>query len=618
MCAINGITAQNRQLVEAMNQATIHRGPDGSLVWEGSGVTLGHNRLAIIDLSERALQPMQGNSGRFTIVFNGEIYNYRELRNELNSNYEFKTESDTEVLLAAYEMWGIDMLPKLRGMFAFGIWDMETETLLLVRDQMGIKPLYYTLEEGTLLFSSELPAILHGKREKILDTESVGFYLSMEYVPGPKTLVKDVFKLPAGNTLVFSKGKMTITQYYTPSFIKKETSHESIYTCIDEAVKRQMVSDRPIGVYLSGGFDSSIVTHHMTRHTKQVKTYSVDFEAVKGQEGDSEKFNADARLAEKTARFCSTDNATLSISLSDVRSVLEHACAHANEPVANATAITQFLLSDFVRKDGTVVVLGGDGGDELFGGYTRHRLMMGAYLYQMLPQWVQSLGGVMSPRVGKLSTPFFTPLHRALMVKDEKKIVPFLQPSLSINTSVQKYFDQQYRQIVYPKGTHPLDVFMAVDRATWLPDECFIRSDYASMAHGLELRVPLVDLDVVKIAEEISIWKKTLPHQGKRVIRDVYKNILPSHLYNQPKRGWLSPAAKWFRDPEINAFAQNVFSREYYDGLDGLFDWDAVQRILIDHVQKKQYALYPLWNILVLQIWARENSVEYRDYNDLS
>ena len=608
MCAINGITTENRELVALMNEVTKHRGPDGSEIWTGEGITLGHNRLAIIDLSNRALQPMTSASGRNSIVFNGEIYNYRELRAEL-STYNFTTESDTEVLLAAYETWGVHMLPRLRGMFAFGIWDKEKETLFLARDHMGVKPLYYTVEDGVLTFSSELPAVLKGKKEKILDEESVAFYLTMEYVPSPRTLVKDVFKVPAGHMLTFSKGVTKIESYYNPSFEKKSITHHELYECIDTAVKREMVSDRPIGTYLSGGFDSSIVAHHMTKHATQVKTYSVDFEAVLGEEAEAQKFNADARLAEKTANIFGTEHKTFTVSLDTVHSVLEYACAHANEPVANSTAITQFLLSDFVRKDDTVVVLGGDGGDELFGGYTRHRIMMGAYMYQQLPKVLQSIGGKLSPRVAKLSTPFFTPLHRALMVKDEKKIAPFLKTPLASNDLVSAYFDERYTHVVYPKGTHPLDVFMRVDRATWLPDECFIRSDYASMAHGLELRVPFVDLDLVRLADSISIWKKTLPHEGKRIIRAAYKKVLPPHLYAEPKRGWLSPAAKWFRDPKIGSFARHVFSSEYYNGLDTLFAWENVQNLLDDHIQKRGYYLYPLWNILVLQIWAREHGV---------
>ncbi len=609
MCAINGITKDDVALVSQMNDVTRHRGPDGSSVYAGGAITLGHNRLAIIDTSDASAQPMVSNDGRYVIVYNGELYNFKELRTELESKYTFKTAGDTEVLLTAYREWGEKMFAKLRGIFAFGIWDIKTQELILARDHMGVKPLYYSHQEGVLRFSSEIPALLVDAKATSLDMHSVGFYLAMEYVPGPKTLAQGVLKLQPGHMIKYKDGVYTCTSYKEKEVDQDTPKKSNIYTTIDEAVRRQLISDRPVGAYLSGGFDSSIVVHHMAKHTKQVRTYSVDFESVKGEEDASKKFNDDARIAEKTAQFYGTQHKKLTIGIQNIRDVLETAIASSSEPVANATAITQYLLSDFVRKDGVVVALGGDGGDELFAGYTRHRLAMGAYLYQQLPRVLQQVGKMVHPRLGKLSTPFFTPLHRALMVKDEGKINPLLHTPLCINQDVTEYFDGLYHAVLYKEKKHPLDVFMEVDRATWLADECFIRSDSASMAHGLELRVPLVDTDVVACAQDISIWKKVLPHQGKRILRSTYKAYLPAHLYGEPKRGWLSPAAKWFRDPVIGGLAKEVFSSGYYSGLNTLFDWDYVQAMLNSHINKEGYHLYPLWNILVLQIWAREHKL---------
>jgi asparagine synthase (glutamine-hydrolysing) len=608
MCAINGVTKNDGTLVRRMNERTKHRGPDGSSLYESGGVTLGHNRLSIIDTSDASSQPMKSTDGRYVIVYNGELYNYRELRTELERVYTFTSTGDTEVLLAAYSVWHEAMFPRLRGIFAFAIWDTMTEELVLARDHMGVKPLYYMHEDGVLTFSSEIPALLVGKEHPTLNTTSLAFYLGMEYVPGPQTLVNGVTKLRPGQLLRYKNGTITTSTFLTKSRTEGVVSSKEIYDTIDTAVKRQLVSDRPVGAYLSGGFDSSIVVHHMAKHSPHTRTYSVDFEAVQGQEEDSSKFNIDASLAEKTAAFYGTEHKKLTISLPDVRDTIENASKSANEPIANSTAITQFLLSDFVRRDGVIVVLGGDGGDELFGGYTRHRLATAAYLYQKLPHVLQRVGGMVYPRAGKLSTPFGTPLHKALMIKDEKKIQPFLLRDFDINTTVTHYFDEAYA-LMNTEGRHPIDTFMHVDRYTWLPDECFIRSDYAAMAHGIELRVPFVDLDVVALSDAISIWKKTLPHEGKRIIRSTYKPYLPSHLYHEPKRGWLSPAAKWFRDPVIHAFAKEVFSSGYYSGLDGVFDWKSVQNLLDAHVNKKGYYLYPLWNILVLQIWAREHGI---------
>lgn len=613
MCGINGVTKNDSALVSKMNERTKHRGPDGTAVWESDGITFGHNRLAIIDLSENGKQPMHDATGRYTITFNGEIYNYRELRAELSGRYPFRTESDTEVLLAAYAVWGKEMLVRLRGIFAFGIWDSETSELMLVRDHMGVKPLYYRIHEGVLSFSSELSPLVHVGGPATLSHESVGFYLAMEYVPSPRTLVAGIEKLPPGHLLIWKRGTHTITSFMTPPAKEGNVSDQSVYDTIDTAVHRQLVSDRPVGAYLSGGFDSSIVVHHMTKHTPHTRTYTVDFEAVKGEEEEALKFNMDARLAERTARVFGTDHKTLTIGLDDVRTNLESILKGVSEPIANSTAVTQYLLSDFVRKDGTVVVLGGDGGDELFGGYTRHRILMGAYLYQRLPRVLGNLGGMVRPRIHKLMTPFGPAMHRALMVKDEKKILPFLKGPHSFNDTIDSFFRDEYARETDARE-HPLRTFMHVDRRTWLPDECFLRSDYASMAHGVELRVPLSDIDVVDMSDQISVWKKTMPWEGKRVIRHAYRPYLPTHLYTEPKRGWLSPAAKWFRDPDINAYANEVYSSTYYDGLSSLFDWERVRTLLLDHVQRRGYYLYPLWNILALQVWAREHKIVYREH----
>ncbi len=239
---------------------------------------------------------------------------------------------------------------------------------------------------------------------------------------------------------------------------------------------------------------------------------------------------------------------------------------------------------------------------------------MATYLYQKLPRFIQNIGAL-HPRVAKMKTQFGPSFHKAVLVKDAKKIAPFLNSPLAINETTEAYFKKAYAEASEPK-VHPLDIFMRVDRQTWLSDECFIRSDYASMAHGIELRVPFVDTDVVRLADQISPWAKTLPHEGKRIIRHAYRQYLPPHLYAEPKRGWLSPAAKWFRDPVIGNFAREVFSNGYYAGLSEVFDWDAVRRLLDAHINKEGYYLYPLWNILVLQIWAREHGLEYNKEED--
>lgn len=592
-----------------MNAATVHRGPDGASVYETEGITLGHNRLAVIDLSSGGLQPMESSDGRYVIVFNGELYNYRELKDELTEQCVFKTASDTEVLLAAYSVWGDSMFEKLKGIFAFGIWDAVTKSLLLARDHMGVKPMYYSFEKGILTFSSELSAFTSGDARE-LDPEGLSFYIGMQYVPSPLSLVKGVRKLPAGHMLRYEAGNIHVTAY-SPLLISKnsgiETSKAGLYEVIDTAVERQLVSDRPLGIFLSGGLDSSIVLHHASKHMDKTRTFSVDFEMVSGAETEGEKFNADALLAKRTADIYGAEHTTYRISIEDIRSDLEVILESIDEPVANPTTISQYFLSKWVRKDGIVVALGGDGGDELFGGYTRHRMTMLAHHYQHTPKVFQALMSRVYPRAKKLGIPLGTALHLELMALKDKSLRGVVKGDVFQRKTLEDFFDGLYS--LYPKDFHPADTFMQVDRRTWLPDESLMRSDKTSMRHGVELRVPLLDVDVVAYADQISVKEKTTPFIGKKILRDTYKGHLPDYLFNQPKRGWISPGAKWLRDPVINAFAKQVFSDDYYGGLSDVIDWAVVRDMLQNHVDFKEYRLLPLWNLLALQIWARKNIV---------
>lgn len=603
MCAINGITQKNTARVSEMNRATIHRGPDGSRIWEDEHITLGHNRLAIIDLTERASQPMHDERGRYHIVFNGEIYNYRELKEELKAHYTFKTESDTEVLLASYVVWGEKMLEKLEGIFALGIWDSEKRELLLVRDHMGVKPLYYTHKDGVLTFSSELQGILsHGGT---LDRTAVALFLEFQYVPSGRTFVEDVQKLPPGHLLRYRSGEIEIMCYFDHLHKKNTTSTASLYETIDSAVHHQLISERPVGVFLSGGFDSSIVLHHTRLHTEKTKTFSIGFDDV--DEGG--KYNADASLAEETARHYGTEHTTFRLKSADVANELEHIYQVLDEPVSTSTSVSQFFLNRWVRESGVVVALGGDGGDELFGGYTRHRAIMASLLFQKLPRFMQEGIGMVHKRGKKLQTPLYTPLHLELMATNDTAIQSILVNDLHTMQTAREFLDSKYTNI--PKGMHPLEVYMRVDRHTWLADHSLTRSDRTSMIHGVEFRVPLLDISVVEYADGLPARVKSDPLVGKKIIRETYKNHLPPHLYTQPKRGWLSPGAKWLRDPAINEVVRAILSSEYYNGLDGLFDWKKVEGMLDAHCSRGQYAFHPLWSILILQIWARKHNITW-------
>lgn len=604
MCAINGITTEDRDIVTKMNEITKHRGSDGSRIYMTDGITLGHNRLAIIDLHERSSQPMTSNNQRYTIVYNGELYNYSALKKELETQYEFKTDGDTEVLLAAYVVWGSEMLSRLNGIFAFAIWDSVQKILLLARDCMGVKPLYYEIRNGVLRFSSELSALLQGNQK--IDSDALSLYLSLEYVPSPYTLIDGIKKIPPGHILHFQNGVSHLTEYSNTFVMPPYTSSVDLYGVINEAVREQLVSERPVGIFLSGGFDSSIVLHHAQKYQRDIRTFSIDFEMISGQKEEEFKFNTDALLAQKTATYYGVPHTIFTLSLNDVRNNILSVYEKLDEPIGDLSGLPRYFLSQSVRNEGIVVALGGDGGDELFGGYNRHRALMSAYIYHQFPLWIQKKYATRNIKAQKLLLDFPVPIHLAYMASDYHMTQSMSHMIIDMEL-LHAFFEHQYRNA--PNKMHPLDQFMRVDRRTWMPDLSLALSDRFSMAHGLEFRVPLLSTNVVTYSDSISVYTKTSPWSGKKIIKKSYKNHLPAHLFNQPKRGWLAPGAKWLRDPYIYNMVKEILSNEYHSGLNGVFNWKLVQKALDDHVEGRVYHRQILWNIIILQIWARKNKV---------
>ena len=492
--------------------------------------------------------------------------------------------------------------------FVFGIFDAQENSLLLARDHMGVKPLYYAIKDGVLYFSSELGGIINATGYRTLSQQSFSYYISLNYVPSPHTLVEGILKLEPAHLLLFKEKKAHIERYWSPGApVYKSRPASELHAVIKDGVKRQLVSDRPLGVFLSGGLDSSIVLHHAAQEMPQVRTFSVDFEMVTGAESEADKFNSDAQLAQRTAAVYGADHTTFTLSLDDVREALPQALLALDEPIANPTSVAQYLLSKWVKEKGVVVALGGDGGDELFGGYTRHRIALGASYFQSLPSVLQKGIGKAYPQSKKLSLPFGSPFHmQVLSLKGGKYANLF--SNMNMEQSVKDFFDSKYHEDTV-QGVGPIDQFMRVDRETWLCDESLARTDRTSMAFGVEGRVPLLDIDVVDFADSIFGQNKFKPWSNKKILRDAYKGHLPEYLFTQPKRGWISPGSKWLRDPVIKKYAEEVLSIGYYSGLNSLYNWQAVQKQLSDHVEHSGYYLYPLWNILQLQVWARKYQI---------
>lgn len=603
MCGIAGFSWRDRELAEKMSSCLAHRGPDASGVFDDEGITLSHRRLAIIDLSPEANQPMKDASGELVIVFNGEIYNYKELRSELAGQYEFATQSDTEVILAGYRAWGKEVVSRLNGIFSFALYDTRDKSLFLARDHMGVKPLYYSWEGGRLIFASELKSILaHGIPARV-DMESFNQYLRVLYVPEPRTMIEGIRKLPPGHLMTLRNGSLAIERYYAPLPSNKRWQYAeariAVREVVQSAVMRQLVADVPVGIYLSGGIDSSAVLSEAISANKRIKTFSVGFELEEGEE--EEKFNRDFKLARETAKHFGADHHELIVRSEDVAGSLEEVIGSIDDPVSNPTAIAMYHLSRFAKKHVTVV-LNGNGGDELFGGYERYRMGRRADIIGL----ILGLKYLVPQRIREAID--MSALDRLVQFEFEKdfrleKVVKriYLKPV----AEVKKYFAK------YMSGSSDkTEALMLADLTSWLPDQALSLGDKMSMQGSIEERVPLLDREVVDLALSLPLGFKVDAFGTKKILKDAFREILPEKLFREPKRGWFSPGAKWLRRKEVLQVVRRVLGEDYYPGTAELFDWEAVREMLEDHVSKKEYNLTVLWAILTFQIWAKRYKIE--------
>ncbi|HEU0050818.1 MAG TPA: asparagine synthase (glutamine-hydrolyzing) [Patescibacteria group bacterium] len=609
MCGINGFTFSDPAALRRMHQLTRHRGPDDEGFFEDQEISLAHNRLSIIDLSSAGKQPMQTTDGRFVIVFNGEIYNYRQLRAELESlGIRFRSQSDTEVLLYGFEKWGESLLPKLRGIFAFAIWDTKEKRLTLARDQMGVKPLYYTFDGQRLIFSSELKAIFVHPISRELHPPSLNVYFHLLYVPGSQTIFSQIKKLPGGTVATFSRGTLSIRQWWrvregspieNPNEIKALLREK-----VKEAVASQLISDRPLGVFLSGGIDSTLVLGVMrSLVSTPIQTFTIGYET----DIQSERYNADAELAKKTASFFGCEHHAFTMSATEAMSSLERVIWHMDEPVSNHVQTSTYLLAKYAKPLITVA-LGGDGGDELFGGYARYWYSRAMDRLQRMPRPLRRAFGASFAHLFKkqdfwedLQTPFSFKRFLLFVSQKESVIQSFLKQSAHQDSGSFSMFDDYFTPVWHDRTNQ----LMATDLQTWIPDESLIRTDRLTMAHGLEERVPLLDPELVRLAFRIpSRFKLGTRRQGKRILIDAFRDVLPPYVLNQEKRGWFSPTAKWMRGPML-PFVREILSPSFEPATQVYFDFKAIQNLLDAHVEGRVYALNTLWSLVTFQLWYR-------------
>jgi len=594
MCGIAGIAAERPEVIEKMVRALKHRGPDGNAFISEQGVSFGHARLAILDPNPRSDQPMWNENRTLCIVFNGEIYNFRDLRSE--EGFSCTTESDTEVVLKLYEKYGTAFLPRLHGMFALGIFDVKEKSWTLARDAQGIKPLYIAYPNGVLHFASEMRALMTVFDTKpALNMRALSAYLRLQYVPGPMTMCEGIESVPPGTVIQWKDSKESRETFRPdPQIANQKKSALSLRETIGNAVHAEMISDRPIGIFLSGGMDSSIVLHHMCEKSSEpVRTFTVRFDATEAE--GAARFNADADLAALTAAHYGTKHTEILLTAEMFREHYKETALALDQPNSDHVSVAQYLLAKEAKKS-VDVILTGAGGDELFGGYPRYRIARILHDLRFVPAPLRALGSLFGYPADVLKMNPGAALMERLLARPSaewKQIIRGNWFDAAVTTTV---FENCYASM---DTMHPVTAAMECDRTMWLIDESLKLVDGVTMASGLEARVPFLAPSVLAHARSFSDRRHVTWTNTKVLLKDTYREILPTHLFSLKKASFYPPLAKWFRResaPLIDEALQNKCIQE-------LFDVDAIRIIQEEHRTKKKYSLHLLHGIVQLASW---------------
>lgn len=621
MCGICGIYNFRKEEkvekddLEIMVNTLAHRGPDDSGVFIDNNIGLGHRRLSIIDLSDAGHQPMFYED--LIIVFNGEIYNFQEEREKLiQEGYKFKSRTDTEVILALYKKYGKNCLNHLRGMFALAIWDEKNKTLFCARDRFGKKPFKYYFDGENFIFASELKAILSLKKiKREIDWEAIDDYLILQYVPHPKTGFKNIFKLPQANYLEIKNNKIKIERYWDLNYSNKldlteQEWCEKLENKFDESVKLRMISDVPLGAFLSGGVDSSAIVAFMSKYADRVKTFSIGFK--------EKKYN-ELNFAGIVAKKYNTDHHELIIEPKNI-SLIKKLVYQYEEPYADPSQLSTFLLAEFAKKYVTVA-LNGDGGDENFGGYDKYEKHLIAKYLQILP-FKNQLAKVVKFIDKNIYSSF-------LLYKTNLFLKTLNQKVWQRHLNYTHYFDTYARENFYTDdfkeklkkhstfkffkelmknktNLEYLDQIFYLDFNSYVPDNLMVKVDIATMANSLESRSPLLDHEFVELVAKIprNLKIRKIRKERKYIFKKMLKKYLPNKILYRKKMGFGLPIDDWFRNDlknyiEENILASNSLSRKIMKG-------DKLKELLNDHFDKRRDNSKKLWALMVLNLWHRE------------
>lgn len=626
MCGIAGFAGEDEEKIRRMVAALRHRGPDNQAWIVTHGASIGNARLAILDPRPEGNQPMWNDAHTALITFNGEIFNFRTLRAE--ENFTCRTNTDTEVMLKLYEKYGMDFLPRLRGMFSFGLYDTQKRMWHIARGASGILPLFIAYPEGKLHFASEMHTLLLAfKKKPPLNFRSLSRYVRLQYVPGPETLCEGIESLPPGTILSWHEGKETrqkfTPQVETPMIRSKREFKEKFPALMEEVVKDHLLSDRPVGLFLSGGMDSSTVLHHMSSHQQKPRTFTVRFEATE-EEGEK-RFNTDADLAKITAEHYGTTHTEIFLTANLCRNVYRDTARALDQPNADSTAMAQFVLAREAKKTVDVVVCGA-AGDELFGGYPRYRIARVLHTLRFAPPSLRSVVGKIfgypSDVLALSPGPLLAERLLARPIQECIAIVKghWFDPHITTRLFEQRFSSFETHRLCHGEGFcaakssrtitggapqddkqnwDPIRTFMEFDRHTWLIDESLRLADATLMASGVECRVPFTDSRVVAISHACpSSWHVT-PWQTKALLKATYRPLLPPHLFSLSKASFFPPLAKWIRR-ECRPLIEEALE---HPRIQELFKIEVLREVFKKHLTSEAYGLHPLSSVLQLSHW---------------
>ncbi len=606
MCGFVGILRnENVETIDSMKwnealQAIHHRGPDSTGEYKDERVEFGFKRLSIIDL-QHGYQPLSYQD-RYHIIFNGEIYNYLELKQELiEAGYSFQTMSDTEVIVAMYAYKGRHCVHVLRGMFSFAIWDIENKTLFAARDSFGIKPFYYFETKDRLIFSSEQKSIklLTGKHD--MSSENIQHFFSYQYVPEPRCLSKDIFKLKPGHYLFKERDKKVVTECYDKKFFVPNNKSFSEYASktrkvLEDSVAKHMRSDVPVGAFLSGGIDSTTIVALAKNYNPKLKTFTVGF--------DAEGYN-EIDIAKETAEKLGVENIGKLVTADEFINELGNIVWHMDDPVADPAAVPLYFVAKEASKH-VKVVLSGEGADELFGGYNIYREPDALRWINRLPNsikvWLKRIAlqvpnGVKGRSYILRGT---TPMEdryigNAFIFSEEEKY--HLLTNYQVATSFKDITKELYNEARF---YHDASKMQYIDLHTWLPGDILVKADRMTMAHSLELRVPFLDKEVFEIARQIPDQMKIAHGTTKYVLREAVKGLVPDSVLYRKKLGFPVPIRQWLRN-ELYDWAKNVITSS--STIELIFNRVEILSLLEEHALKKKDNSRKLWTILTFMIW---------------